>query len=61
MIQKKKHLYGTCTYTVGYYSAIKMNEVMPFSRTWIDWDSNMLTGNKSETNTVGFRLYVEPK
>ena len=31
------------TYTMEYYSAIKMNEILPFARTWIELDSIMLS------------------
>ena len=26
----------TCTHTLGYYSAIKKNETVPFAATWMD-------------------------
>ena len=43
-----------------YYPAIKKNEILPFVTTWMDLES--ITLNKtSQTNTVWFRLYVEPK
>ena len=30
-------------YTMDYYSAIKMNEIMPFAATWVDLDSAILS------------------
>ena len=31
-------------YTVEYYSAINMNEIMPFAAIWMDLDFNILSG-----------------
>ena len=37
-------------YTVGYYSAIKKNKIMPFAETWMDL--NIITLNEvSQTKT----------
>ena len=35
-------------YTVEYYSAIKMNEIMPFAATWMDLEIIILSEVKSE-------------
>lgn len=36
-------------YRIEYYSAIKMNEILSFSATWMDLESEMLSKiNKSE-------------
>ena len=32
-----------CIYTMEYYSAIKMNKVLPFATTWMDLESIMLS------------------
>ena len=31
-------------YTMGYYSAIKKNEILPFVTTWMDLEGIMLSG-----------------
>ena len=31
-----------CTYAMEYYSAIKMNEMLPFTATWMDLEDIML-------------------
>ena len=31
-------------YTMGYYSAIKENEMLPFAMTWMELESTMLSG-----------------
>ena len=34
---------NTHTHTLEYYSAIKMNEIMPFTATWIDLEIIILS------------------
>ena len=40
-------------HTMGYYSAIKENEILPFAATWIDLENIMLSEiSQTKTNTV---------
>ena len=40
-------------YTMEYYSAIKMNEIMPFAATWMDLQIIILTKvSQTKTNTI---------
>ena len=49
-------------YTLEYYSAIKMIEILPFVTTWLDLESSMLSEiRQRKTNTLWFHLYVESK
>ena len=49
-------------YTLEYYSAIKMIEILPFVTTWLDIESSMLSEiRQRKTNTLWFHLYVESK
>ena len=42
-------------YTMGYYSAIKKNEILPFAGTWMDLENVVL----SEIGQIGkFKYYV---
>ena len=50
----------THTHTPEYYSAIKKNEILPFTTTWIDLEVIMLS-EISQTNTTRFHSYVEYK
>ena len=44
---------GVHIHTMEYYSAIKKNEIMPFSATWMDLDSVIQSEvRKRKTNTV---------
>ena len=48
-------------YTVGYYSAIKENEILPFAATWMKWDAFMLSEVSQEKNILRCNLYMESK
>ena len=49
-------------YAMEYYSAIKKNEVMPFTATWMDLDIVILSEvSQTKTNTIWYHLYVESK
>ena len=57
------HIY-TYIHTVDYYSAIKMNEIMPFAATWMGLESVMLSElsqTEKEENIILYPLYVESK
>ena len=48
-------------YKIEYYSAIKMNEILPFAITLIDLEGITLSEvRQRKTNTV-YQLYVESK
>ena len=48
-------------HTMGYYSVIKKNEIMPFAATWMDLEIIILSeGSQTETN-ICHHLYVESK
>ena len=41
------------THTMEYYSIIKKNELLPFSRTWIDWKAlTDICERERKTNAV---------
>ena len=47
---------------MGYYSAIKKNEILPFASTWMDPDDILLSEiSQRKTNTVSSHLHVETK
>ena len=49
-------------YPVGYYSAIKKNEILPFAATWMDLEGIMPSEiSQRKTNTVRYHSYVESK
>ena len=49
-------------YTTGYYSAIKENEIMLFSATWMKWDVFTLSEvSQKKTNITWYNLYVKSK
>ena len=50
------------TYTMEYYSAIKKDEMMPFTTTWLDLEGIMLNEvSQRKTNTIRYHLYAESK
>ena len=47
---------------IEYYSAIKMNKIMPFAATWMDLEIVTLSEvSQTETNIVLYHLCVESK
>ena len=48
-------------YTMEYYSAIKKNEVMPFSATWMDLEIIILSEISQRKTNIIYHLYVESK
>ena len=56
-IQKMWH-----KYIMGYYSAIKKNEIMPFAASWMELEIAILSEViQKKTNTIWYHLYVESK
>ena len=48
--------------TVGYHTAIKKDEIMPFVTTWMELESIMLSEIRlRKTHTIWFYSYVESK
>ena len=57
--QTKKMWY---VYTTEYYSAIKMNEILPFGAIWMDLETVMPSDlRQRKTSTVLYHLYLESK
>ena len=49
-------------YTMGYYSAIKNNLILPFATTWVDLESIMLSEiSQTEKDKLCYHLYVQSK
>ena len=49
-------------YIMEYCSAIKRNEIIPSTATWIDLEIIILSEiSQSETNALWYHLYVESK
>ena len=49
-------------YTMEYQSAIKENEITPFTATWMDLEIITLSEvSQTETNIIGYHLYAESK
>ena len=48
-------------YTMGYYLAIRKNEIWPFAATWMELDGIMLSEiSQRKTDTIWFHSYVDP-
>ena len=47
---------------MGYYSAIKKNEIMPFAATWMDLKEIIILSDicQTKTNIILYHLYVGP-
>ena len=46
-------------FTIKYYLAIKLNEVLQFATPWMDLEGIMLSEvTHRKANTIGFHLYV---
>ena len=49
-------------YTIGHYSAMKKNEILPLAATWMDLEGIMLSEiSHRKTNTVWYHLHVGSK
>ena len=48
-------------YTMGYYSAAKRNQIMPFAATWINLEIVQLSKPDRKRQMWQYRLYVESK
>ena len=46
-------------YTMEYYSAIKKNEIMPFSATWMDLEIIILSKVSQRKTNIQHHLYVK--
>ena len=47
------------TYIMEYYSAIKNNEIMPFTETWMDQEIIILSEVRQRKTNIIYHLYVE--
>ena len=48
-------MWGACTHTMQYYSAIKKNEILPSAMTWMELECMMLSAiSHRKTNTYNF-------
>ena len=64
----RTHIYGmdkedvVHIYTMGYYSAIKKNEILPFATIWMDLEGIMLSEiSHTEKNKYCILSHVESK
>ena len=56
-IKKMRYLY-----TMEYYTAIKMNKIMPFAATWMDLEIIILNEvSQTKTKITLYHLYAESK
>ena len=46
---------------MGYYSAIKKNEIMPVAATWMNLEIITVNEVRKKTNTMRYHLYMESK
>ena len=60
--ERKTPIQYTNVYIMRYYSAIKKNEIMPFTATWVDLENIILSEvSQIKTNIIWYHLYVESK
>ena len=51
-----------CIYTMEYYSAIKKNEILPFTTMWVELKGIMLSEiSQRKTNIIGLHPYEDFK
>ena len=49
-----------CIDTVEYYSAIKMNEILPFAATWVDLEGTILSElRQTELYHITYKLKIQ--